>query len=208
MGVARAILLSATTLVVFDSPVFADDEYLPPQVGTMVTWSFGTEDERETRISEVVATGSDFAIYLSDLRMDDKQPSSYFVEFSGIHIASCADDLPTADQRARLAETWPLTTGDMVDVEGAFTATYTIGEVESYTLNAAEGPSDARHISADYGSVENDITFSLVWNMPVAISWPDGTGDKALEVLPPADSSQSLENLRESLGNCAALLDK
>ena len=197
----------ASFMMVLGAHAAAEETYSPPPVGTMVTWSFGNEDARETRISLVVATGDDFAIYLSDLRLDDETPSSYIVEFSGIHVASCAGKMPTRRERDGLASAWPLTSGDIVEMSGTMAATYTIGKLTSHTLNVAEGPTQARHIKASYGGVENDITFSLNWNMPVAIGWPDGTGDRALEVLPPDGAAGIRRDLRSALGNCAALLD-
>ena len=186
----------------------AEDAYSPPPVGTMVTWSFGNEAERETRISLVVATGEDYAIYLSDLRLSDENPSAYFAEFSGIHLTSCAADMPSERERERLASAWPMTSGDTVEVSGSLAATYTIGKLTSHTLNVSEGPTQARNIKANYGDIENDITFSLIWNMPVVIGWQDGTGDRVLEVLPPNGDAEIRSDLSNALGYCAALLNK
>ena len=172
-----------------------------------MTWSFGNENQRETRISLVVATGEDYAIYLSDLRLSDDNPSAYIAEFSGIHLTSCAGDMPTPDEREGLASVWPMTSGDTIEVSGPLSATYTIGKLTSHTLNVSEGPTQARFIKASYGDVENDITFSLNWNMPVAIGWQDGTGDRVLEVLPPTGDAEIRSDLGSALGNCAALLD-
>ena len=184
----------------------AQSEYTPPPVGTMVTWSFGNDDGRETRISEVVATGSDFVIYLSDLRLNENNPASYLVEFSGLHVASCAGDLPSEDERERLAAAWPLVDGETVEIAGNGGAVYTIGRLISHTLNAAEGPMQAREIKASYGSVTNDITLSLNWNIPVAVGWADGTGDKALEVMSPTQGLSPKTDLGSVLGQCAGLL--
>jgi len=162
------------------------NEYAPPPVGTMVTWSFGSETDRETRLSEVVATGSDFAIFLSDLRLSADTAASYIVEFSGIHVASCSANMPSETERLRLSNAWPLKSGERVKIDKSPTASYTIGKLTSHTLNSIEGPTQARLIDAEFGPVKNSITLSLDWNMAVAVSWPDGSGDTALEIVPPA----------------------
>ena len=184
----------------------AQDEYTPPPLGTMVTWSFGSEGGRETRLSEVVATGPDYAIFQSDLRLSADNPAAYFVEFSGIHITSCAADMPSREQRDRLASAWPLESGDTIEVAGDQLAVYTIGELMNHTLNIAEGPTEARQVKVDYGDIENDIMLSLAWNMAVAVQWPDGTGDRALEIVPPAKSPAPRSDLMRVIGNCAGLL--
>lgn len=186
----------------------AQDSYSPPPIGTMVTWSFGNESDRETRISEVVANGSDFVIYMSDLRLDSESPASYLVEFSGLHTASCSGKIPNTGERKRLASAWPLKSGETVEVSGELGATYTIGKLRSHTLNVSEGPTQVRQIKASYGKIENDIILSLNWNIPVAVAWADGTGDRALEILPPTKKTTIKRRLRESLGNCAKLLDE
>ena len=202
----RDLLLFTAIAFGASATAVAEDHYSPPPIGTMVTWSFGNESDRETRISEVVATGEDFVIYLSDLRLDAESAASYIVEFSGLHVVSCTADMPGENERQRLASAWPLTPGNTVELEGDANATYTIGQQTRHTLNAGDGPMDVRQIKASYGAVENDITLSLNWHMPVAIQWPDGTGDKALEVLPPASETGPKSELRDAVGNCADLL--
>lgn len=194
-------------LVLVGMNAHGDDHYAPPPVGTLVTWSFGNSGERETRLSKVVAVGDDFVIYHSDLRLSEASASSYFVEFSGIHRRSCAQAMPDNSTRTSLASIWPMKSGDTIEFADEFTTTYTIGDLTSHTLNVVEGPTEARHIKAIYGNIENDITFSLNWHMPVAIGWPDGTGDKALEVVLPVESTGVSSDLFDAIGNCATLLE-
>ena len=201
------VMMSFLALSAVSFLAYADDPYSPPPVGTMVTWSFGNSADRETRISEVVAVGDDFVIYLSDLRLSEDNPSSYLVEFSGIHVISCAGAMPGKKTREALASIWPLQPGGTVEVADEFLTTYTIGELTSHTVNVTEGPQEARRIKASYGDVENEITFSLSWNMPVAIGWSDGTGDKALEVVPPLENKGVSSDIFDAIGNCATLLE-
>lgn len=203
MRQARYSFMFATMLT---GAAHAQPEYSPPPIGTMITWSFGSEEGRETRLSEVVATGPDYAIFLADLRLSEDSPAAYFAEFSGIHIASCAAKMPSADEREQLSAAWPLTSGEKLTVEGDLEATYTIGKLVSHTLNLIEGPTQARQIKVNYGGIENDITLSMDWNMAVEVKWPDGTGDKALEVVPPGKERDLRGDLPDMIGNCASLL--
>lgn len=173
----------------------------------MITWSFGLESERETRLSEVVAIGDDFVIYLTDLRLNSKSAASYVAEFSGIHVTSCVEDMPNETERSLLANAWPLKSGDLLEIGEEISATYTIGKLTSHTLNTLEGPTQARLIKAVFGNVENDITLSLDWNTAVAVSWADGSGDKALEVVPPSVEAKVRRDIADDIGKCAALLE-
>ena len=131
-----ALLVCAVSLV---GNAYSQTEYSPPPVGTMVTWSFGNETDRETRLSEVVATGSDFAIFLSDLRLSSESAASYIVEFSGIHVTSCVEEMPSELEREHLSKAWPLKSGDLLEIGDDQSAIYTIGKLTSHTLNPREG---------------------------------------------------------------------
>ena len=202
------VIKSALLALAVTGAAQAQSDFTPPPIGTMVTWSFGSENERSTRLSEVVANGSDFAIFLSDLRLDADTAASYVVEFSGIHVTSCAQDMPSEAERLALLQAWPLKSGQTIRVAHGQAATYEIGKLTSHTLNAIEGPTQARQIKAIFGSVENDITLSLDWNMAVAVSWPDGSGDRALEVVPPQGAPSRPRDISRAIGNCASLLSK
>ena len=95
----------------------ANETYSPPPVGAQITWSVPTDTGTETRVSEVVANGPDFAIYLYDLKWDPDQSWSYFVEFSGLHSSACSAQMPTQEKRQELSALWPLKQGDEIDLE-------------------------------------------------------------------------------------------
>lgn len=184
------------------------NEYSPPPVGTMVTWSFGGDEERQTRLSEVVATGPDYTIFLSDLRLNKDYPASYVVEFSGIHVTSCSAEMPSDDDRAALRSAWPLKSGKELQIKTGQDVSYEIGKLTSHILSVGQGPIQARQIKANFGSVENDIKLSLDWNMAVSVSWPDGSGDSALEIVPPSAERPVGSDLAKRIGKCADLLLK
>lgn len=192
--------LAATGLAV------ADIDYSPPPVGTQVTWVTETDQGSETRVSEVVATGPDFAIYLYDLGWDANDPTSYFAEFSGLHLKACAADMPSLVERQKLRGFWPLQSGRSIDVSGGEGATYIVGDALEYAVSQMDGPKPAQKVTAVFGDLRTDVTLSLEWHTPVSIGWQDGSGVTAIEVFSPLFAKPASEDEVSVLGNCASLL--
>ncbi|MEL6323433.1 MAG: hypothetical protein AAFQ84_04290, partial [Pseudomonadota bacterium] len=201
LGVSLVFVgLSTTTSAV------AERSYSPPPIGTQVTWVTDTAEGRATRVSEVVATGADFAIHLYDLTWDEEAPYNYFAEFAGFHIASCASDMPSTEERLRLQSFWPLQSGRSLSLTDQYNSTYIVGEPIPYTISQIDGTNPAQAVTAVVGDHRTDMTVSLKWHTPVQLNWGDGAGDTAIEVFSPVstDAADALD--LTALGNCAALL--
>ncbi|MEL7128255.1 MAG: hypothetical protein AAGK23_01795 [Pseudomonadota bacterium] len=184
----------------------AERGYVPPPVGTQVTWVTQTDQGSATRVSEVVATGPDFAIYLYDLGWDAEDATSFFAEFSGLHMASCAADMPDANERIKLRSFWPLEAGRSLQIGDEYDSTYIVGEAVQHAVSQSEGPKPARLVTAVVGKSRTDMMLSLEWNTPVALGWGDGSAVDAIEVFTPSISKSIDEDDRFALGNCANLL--
>lgn len=208
MAARRMAGLALVGIVLSPLPAKPQSAYSPPPVGTQVTWVAETAEGRQTRVSEVVATGRDFAIHLYDLTWDASAPYSYFAEFSGLHLVSCASAMPDPGARARLQGFWPLTSGRSLSMADEYNSTYIVGETRSYALSQADGPKPAQHVTAVVGENRTDFMLSLEWHTPVQVGLADGAGDSAIEVFSPgfAASSEGLD--RRALGRCASLLDE
>ncbi|MEM9668106.1 MAG: hypothetical protein AAF950_04200 [Pseudomonadota bacterium] len=166
-----------------------------------------TAEGRTTRVSEIVASGSDFAIHLYDLGWDVDDPSSYFAEFSGLHIASCSSAMPTGEERARLRAFWPLVSGQSIDLNDVDESTYVVGDRERHTVSQVNGEHPAQLVTAYVGEVRTDMTVSLALRTPVSVTLQDGTDEHAIEIFNPRMVRQASEVDRSVLGNCASLLD-
>lgn len=206
-GRRLAGLVTATMLLV---PAYghAQSAYAPPPVGTQVTWVTETAEGRQTRVSEVVATGRDFAVHLYDISWDARAPYSYFAEFSGLHLVSCASDMPDEGARERLRSFWPLTSGRSLNVADEYNSTYIVGDAEPFAVSQVEGPKPAQQVTAVVGENRTDMMLSLEWHTPVRIGLADGAGDTAIEVFSPSFAVSSEEIDRRALGRCASLLDE
>lgn len=179
--------------------------YSPPPVGTQITWSEqATDGTTATRVSQVVASGPDFAIYLFDLGWDETKPVSYFAEFSGLHTVSCVADMPTIDERARLGRLWPLQSGSSLSVGKEQNVTYTVAEPSVHYIVQAEDPRPAQIVHSEVEGFETDITMSLDWKMPVRLAWPDGLSISAIDVFLPSGSRAA--DTGDEIGQCASLL--
>lgn len=182
----------------------AQGTYSPPPVGAQITWSVPTETGSQTRVSEVVASGPDFAIYLYDLK-DSENPWSYFVEFSGLHMSACSARMPTGEERAQLSALWPLQPGAEAKVTSAGPEiVYKIKEQKPYAVSQMDGDESSQLVTKIIGDLETEVTVSLGWKMPVREEWADGRADSVIDVFAPA-APRAPEDGRK-LGNCRALL--
>lgn len=183
----------------------AQQSYTPPPVGTQITWSDNSGGETKTRVSEVVAVGSDFAIHLYNLGWDNGRASSYFAEFSGLHVVSCASVMPSREERDRLRALWPLQSGKTLSLEAPQTLTYEVGYAEEYTVSQSEGSAVAYRVKSRFGDHETGVLISLDLNTTVEMAWSDGAKDRAIDVFrKPSTGDDALD---QKLGLCQALLE-
>ncbi|MEO0882116.1 MAG: hypothetical protein AAFY34_05240 [Pseudomonadota bacterium] len=185
----------------------AQENYAPPPVGTQVTWVTETAEGRTTRVSEIVASGPDFAIHLYDLGWDINNPTSYFAEFSGLHIASCALPMPAQEHRRSLREFWPLITGQALDLDDQDRSTYVVGPMQEHTVSQQGGSHPTLTVTSYVGEVRTDKVLSLDLHTPVSFNLQDGSDERAIEIFQGAvQRTDQIE--RSVLGSCAALLDE
>ncbi len=187
----------------------ADTSYTPPEIGTQITWQVPVIKEgRDKRVSKVVARGKDFAIYLYDLYNDENDPVSYFAEFSGIHVASCAYEMPSGEVRANLQRFWPLQAGSSLEVgsEDTVLTKYEVGQRTTYAVSQIDGERPAQHITTIQGDIRTDVMVSLDWGTPVMLGWENGENARAIEMFSPIVPEAPANRL--ALGECAQLLDE
>lgn len=201
----RFIISIIVLLGLTGASALAEVVYSPPPVGTQVTWSEqGSDGVTTTRVSQVVASGPDFAIYLFDLGWDETKPVSYFAEFSGLHIVSCVAEMPSSEERSRLGGLWPLESGSSLSVGGDLNVTYTVAETAEHYIVQAEDPRPAQIVHSEVEGFETDITLSLDWKMPVRMAWPGGLTINAIDVFLPSGSRAA--DIGDEIGQCATLL--
>ncbi len=203
------VLSLVITGLILASWGFAEPSYKSPEIGTQITWQGQfNKDGRDKRISKVVARGEDFAIYVYDLFNDLEEPLSYFVEFSGIHITSCAYQMPSKRERENLMRFWPLQAGRSVEVGSADTVltTYKAGQRTSYAVSQIDGKRPAQYVTVVDGDIETSVVVSLDWGTTVRFGWDDGENDRAIEMFSPV-VPETPANLA-ALGECAQLLDE
>ena len=203
----RLMLLFGLVLAGDAALATAQTSYTPPPIGTQLTWSDNSGGEGQTRVSEVVATGPDFAIHLYNLGWDNKRPSSYFAEFSGVHIASCSSAMPSQQERDSLRTLWPLQNGKTTTLDGLVSTTYEVGFAEEYTISQSEGPAVSYRITSKIGEREAAVVISSALNTVVEMAWSDGSKVQAIDVFRKASASAD-DTLKQSLGLCRALLDR
>lgn len=200
------LLLQLSFVIVFGAELAsAQQSYTPPPVGTQITWSDNTGGDAQTRVSEVVATGPDFAIHLYNLGWDNGRPTSYFAEFSGVHIASCASAMPSREERDRLRALWPLQSGKQLTIDAPQTVIYEVGYAEEYTVSLQEGPTVSYRVTSQMGERKTDVVISLDLNTAVELAWSDGSKVQAIDVF--RKSSAGDDTLAQKLGLCRALLE-
>lgn len=203
---SRFLIACSLGILVSGVPASADTEYTPPSIGTQITWIEGSGDDRRTRVSTVVANGPDFAVYLYDLNWDDGRPSSYFAEYSGMHIASCASDQPTLVERDRLRAFWPLQTGTELTIEAPDSVTYLVGQAEQHTVSQSIGTAESYKVTSKSGERRMDLTISLELNTAVELAWSDGSKVAAIDVFQQTPLPDNY--LAQKIGLCGALLDR
>ena len=199
------IVLLLGTLVAGAPAASAQAGYSPPPVGTQLTWVEGVGEDSRTRVSTVVANGVDFAVYLYDLKWDENQPSSYFAEYSGVHIASCASAQPTQEERNRLRSLWPLQTGRQLTIEAPQSVTYQVGSLEQYTVSQSQGGAETSYrVTSQSGDRKTDLIISLELNTAVQMAWSDGSKVEAVDVF---QGTQQVDGtLGQKIGLCRGLL--
>lgn len=187
----------------------ADAGFEPPLVGTQITWQEpGFDEGTETRVSQVVAKGPDFAIYLYDISYDVAKPASYFAEFSGIHVSSCLDVMPTAAEREDLKKLWPLEPGTSLQVgnDNTLRTTYEVGDRTLHAVSQIDGERPVQYVTAIIGDVRTDVMVSLDWGTPIQMGWNNGDNARAIEMFSPI-VPVTFDGLDvTSLGACAQLL--
>lgn len=211
----RIVALGAITILMAGFAL-ADTGYSPPAVGTQITWqepSYETGAEAsasKTRVSQVVAQGKDFAIYIFDIGYDVEKPTSFFAEFSGIHVSSCATEMPSAEERENLQKFWPLETGKFLEIgtEETLVITYEVGPRTVHTISQIEGDRPAQHISVKEGDYSSDVMLSLDWGTPVLRTYGNGDNVRAIELFSPTVAARPSDADRVALGECAQLLEE
>ncbi|MEO0467009.1 MAG: hypothetical protein AAF216_10755 [Pseudomonadota bacterium] len=205
-----ALLASCTTTAEAPGEAVTEAGFTPPPVGTEIDWTFvygeGDSDESTSR---VVATGQDFAIYLSDTSYGGSDPFDYYVEFSGVFFTMCDGPMPSAAEREAALALWPLAAGNSSSVSGDWGGDVIIGEQASILVG--KGMSDV--VWTDFSYTEDGTVFtdksavSLELGTVVEMRWDDGALDLVRAIRPgTADPGTVLVDKPKTLGNCAALI--
>ena len=95
-------------------------KYLPPKIGTLVTYTAVSEGVPEELVKQlVVATGDDYALYVNLPEYGNAvEQDDYFLEFSGLYWHVCGDIAPSATERRNLQSMWPIKEGAQTTLNG------------------------------------------------------------------------------------------
>lgn len=184
----------------------AEGELLKP--GTVAFWSSNFDGEQSNYQAKVVAAGDDFVLFRPNydeyvIEADDAA-SEMFVEFSGLFVRFCDEEMPTSEERASLAGMWPPEPGTVTEIDGAAPAKVTIEEETTFFFMGEERK--AWSVNAEYeGELETYAVLDDL-RMIASIEWLEGDGSERLMAINTRGAAPSSEDLNENeLGTCASL---
>ena len=203
----RGKLVIAAFLLVSGMAQAAPDAGLEIGPGSHVFWTSVYDGGSDNFREALLIKGDDFEIYRNEGELSEGTVEDHFVVFSGLYAAPCNGDMPTADERSRLAEAWPLEPGKTLSIESGDGAEFTVGAAREFFLMGKSWPAHA--VSASYGGDESNAEEFVILDdiaLVVSFDWDENARDTATLVTTP--SAGSLEPVAtETLGNCAELLD-
>ena len=211
----RFVLLAGLTACLAGLGHAQDEQgYQPLPVGTqIIAPSDGESETTERDRTEIVyANGADFILVGTADALDWGNNNAFFVEFSGVHIVGCDEDMPDAAGRAQLAALWPLAEGKTAlagsDADSAFAFRVT-GETE-LTVRGRESTT-VRKVDIFYpGAPEASETGFLAPDLGTMLGvYFEGYGMTQVEaVLRPAPGMERAYDVPASrLGKCASLFE-
>lgn len=176
--------------------------------GSITYWASSYDGSVERFQEQVLAQGDGFKLY----KMHDDyligEPSDYYALFSGIFYAGCDQELPTAEERARIKELYPLETGKSVEIGSPDLIKI---EVEAATEMFLMGQTWPAHkIKIDYqgedASQENITVLDQV-PLTVRVDWEEDSQDTLVLVTSPTPQSPAPLD-PDLIANCASLLNE
>ncbi len=166
------------------TPAGPYSNYVPPAVGTLVTYNAVSEGEPDTEIRQlVVATGEDYALYVN--LPEDRtavEQEDFYLEFSGLYWHVCGDIAPSATERRNLQAMWPVQTGAETTLSGTDLAggqmPVTVRILNTHEQIVGEfGPKSVFDVRTDWETPEI-TTFLPEKSVAVPIDWGEkGSAD-------------------------------
>ena len=185
----------------------AEEGYRPPPVGTQLSWVEPAGDAGG-RISEVVATGSDFVIYQRHIADSVSRPINFVAEFSGVYEVSCVLPMPSSAERVQLQEMWPLESGRTLSIGDDYKVAFEVGRQDSSKISLTGPSSPVQEVSVLEDDVQTRKSISLEWHTVVVNTFRDGSVERVRDVyVTQGSGAPGEEPAAYKLGNCAELLE-
>lgn len=208
--------LTAVALTGTAPVALADGGYTPPPSGLHIDFVYYDIDfdEYYRQDDTVIAVGDDFALHRArgywDVFSTEIEWEDYYAEFSGFLVVTCTDEMPSEDVRKAAYDFWPLEPGKSVKLEtDGFTWNYKVVETgdvsiagKTYDTVTIEG----RDLLDEDGYFEL-MSVSTELNTYLASEYDVMGKEIATAVAMPETDFRITEDIREQLGQCAALLD-
>lgn len=175
--------------------------------GSEIFWTSAYDGGSDNFYERLVAEQDDVQIFQSVSEWAAGDESDYFVLFSGIYYTGCDGEMPTAEERAAVANMWPLTPGSSVEIKTGDGAKFEIGEPTDFYLMGRGRP--AHKVTGTYYGEEETTEEFVVLNdvkLTVAIAWEEGGRDSATLVTKPDAVASTFANT-DLIGTCADLLN-
>lgn len=200
-------LLFGAFIFVSGAAQAAPERAIPMGPGSKVFWTSAYDGGSDRFYETLIAQGEDFEIFRNDGEWSEGGTSDHFAVFSGIYFSACDMEMPTDDERAKIAALWPLTEGASVELSSGDGATFEIGAQRDFFLMGKTWP--AHDITGKYfGDEPSEEGLIVLDDMPltVAIRWQEGGVDTATLVTAPMSVASSPIDT-DLIGNCASLLN-
>ena len=180
---------------------------IPFGPGSTIHWVSASDGNSDRFYERMIAEQGDLQIFQTVSDWPAGDASDFFALFSGVYFVSCDQDMPSAEERAKIAALWPLTEGAVVDVSTGDGATFEVKTPLEFFLMGKWFP--AHVVGGKYhGDEESEEDLVILDDVPITvrIDWEDGGRDTATLITRPPAVAAPLED-SGLIGNCATLLN-
>jgi len=191
----------------FGSAAAAPVDLIPMGPGSKLFWVSAYDGGTDRFYETLIAQGDDFQIFRNDGEWSEGGVADHFAVFSGLHVTSCDSDMPSLEDRQKLAEFWPLQPGETVTIDSDDGAEYKVGDAREFFLMGKSWP--AHSVSGTYfGDEPSEDSLIILADMALTVSirWEDLGLDTAT-LITPSTSVASTPIDTDLIGNCASLLN-
>ncbi|MCR9269484.1 MAG: hypothetical protein NXH72_05820 [Hyphomonadaceae bacterium] len=203
----RAALTIGTLILASGAAQAAPDAAFPIGPGTEIFWVSAYDGGSDRFYESLIAEQGDVQIFRTNSDYSEGGPSDHFALVSGIYYVGCDMEMPSDQERAAVAGLWPLTSGDVVEIESGDGAKFETGDTTEFYLMGRTYPA---HVikGTYYGDEESEEMLTVLdeVKLTVGIKWDEGGTDSAVLVTKP-DAVASTTPDTDLIGTCADLLN-